>query len=67
MYSKELFLNYLNGLNCNASEELLLLNAKSFFKETQGDPLDELHPCRQNKVAVWANSDQRNLPPPQLH
>lgn len=36
MYLKELFLNYLDGLNCNASEELLLLNAKSIFKETSG-------------------------------
>lgn len=35
-YSKEFFLNYLKGSNCNASEELLLLNAKSFFKVTSG-------------------------------
>lgn len=32
MYSKEFFLNYLKGLNYNASEEMLLLNAKYFFQ-----------------------------------
>lgn len=34
VYSKKFFLNYLNGLNYNTSKELLLLNAKSFFKAT---------------------------------
>lgn len=36
MYSKEFFLNYLKVSKYNASEELLLLNAKSFFKASSG-------------------------------
>lgn len=36
MYSKEFFLNYQKGSNYNASEELLLLNAKPFSKASSG-------------------------------